>query len=160
MAALSQMTLVFLEQLLLDNPTVQIFTSYFFSDIPAAAGNNNIAGNPTRTQVLAAYQSQVDQAKYGAGGAASGIVFPVVYADPSTGSLSGSLSTSGNQAVGNSSANSGLPGQAPQNAITTTQASIAPTPAISNPADDNVPTGVFVAPPNYVQRVQTNGQVK
>jgi hypothetical protein len=166
MANLSQMTLNFLENLLIDNPGVNLFTSYFFADIAnfnaggSAGSNPALGGNPTRQQVLNAYQAQVDQAKYGVGGAASGIIFPVVFADPSTGSLSGKLSTSGNQAVGGSSANSGLPGQAPQNAITVTQASIAPTPAISNPADDNVPAGVFVAPPSYKQRVQVNTDVK
>lgn len=158
MATLASMTLNFLENLLNDNPTVQIFTSYFFSDIPAAAGNNNIAGNPTRTQVLAAYQSQVDQSKYGVGGAASGIIFPVVFPDPSTYSLGGKISTSGNIGSG-----TGQAGQAPQNAVSVTQASIAPVPAISNPADDNVPSGVFPIPPvgnNYKQRVQVNTDVK
>ena len=69
MAQLNQMTLQFLESLLNDNPTVELFTSYFFSDIadfnaaPGAPGNGGTVangGNPTRLQVLQAYQSRQD----------------------------------------------------------------------------------------------------
>jgi hypothetical protein len=161
MANLSQMTLQFLESLLNDNPTVELFSSYYFADIAnfnagTSAGVSPAAGgSPTRQQVVNAYQSLVDQSKYGPGGAASGTAFPVVYQDPGTYSLSGKVSTSGNIGSG-----TGLAGQAPQNAVSVTQASIAPIVAIANPSDDNVPAGVFVAPPNYKQRVQVNGDVK
>ena len=155
MARLADMTLQFCESLLNINPTVQIFTSYFFTDIPAAAGNANIFGNPTRAQVLAAYQSKLDQSKYGNGGIATGAVLPNAYPDPSTYSLGGKLST--NVSVPNGSA-----GQAPTNGISVTQASIAPTPQVLL-VDSLVIAGVFAIPPsgnNYVENIKTATQVE
>lgn len=147
MAALAQMTLQFVENMLNANPGVELFTGYFFSDIITNSGN------PNRTQVQNAYQALLDQSKN-----LGGAVIPNAYPDPSTYSLSGQLTTSGNQAVGNSSANSGAAGQTPQNAITVTQASIAPTPQVLL-VDTITPAQVFVAPPNYVAYVKKANQV-
>lgn len=159
------MTLQFLESLLLDNPTVELFTEYFFSDIanfnaaPGAPGNGGTVangGNPTRLQVLNAYQAQVDQAKYVAGGA-----LPVVYSDPSTASLTGQVNSNGGPtSIGSGSANTGLPNQTPTNSMSAAGTTEALIPAISNSADDNVPAGVFVAPPNYKAVVRLNTDVK
>ena len=165
MAQLNQMTLQFLESLLNDNPTVELFTSYFFSDIadfnaaPGAPGNGGTVangGNPTRLQVLQAYQSQVDQNKY-----LAGVQQPVVYSDPSTASLTGQMNSNlGPNANGATEANTGLPNQTPTNSTSAAGTTEALIPAIANAADDNVPAGVFVAPPNYVQRVRLNTDVK
>lgn len=161
MARLIDMTLQYLENLLVQNPGVTLFTGVFFSDIAANSDSGNIfpatsqpTGNPSRNQVKNAYQAAVDKAKY-----LAAVQIPVVYPDASTNSLGGTLVTSGNQAVGNSSANSGLPNQVPQNAVTTTQASIAPKVAVAASADDNIQEGVLAKPPAYVQRIQLNADV-
>ena len=69
MALLSQMTLNYLENLLVTNPGTQNFTGLGFSDYP----------NPTRAQVLAAWQSLCDQLKYN-----SGTLQPLISPDAST----------------------------------------------------------------------------
>jgi hypothetical protein len=69
MALLSQMTLNYLENLLLTNPGVQNFTGLGFSDYP----------NPTRAQVKNAWQSLVDQLKYN-----QSVQQLLVASDPST----------------------------------------------------------------------------
>ena len=157
MARLADMTLQFLESLLNDNPTVEIFTSYFFTDIPANSGQAGQAyGNPTRVQVLNAYQSAVDQNKY-----LAGAQNPVVYSDPSTSSLTGQVNSNGGPtAIGTTEDGNGLPGQVPTNSMSASGTSEALIPAIANAADDNVQAGVFVAPPNYKQRTQLNTDVK
>lgn len=152
MAQLSDMHMGYLENLLVQNPGVTLFTSVFFTDIPANSDLGNIFpatsqayGNPSRVQVQNALQAKADKAKY-----LAGVQIPVKYPDPSTQSLSGSLATSGN------TSQTGLPNQVPQNAITVTQASIAPSPADSGvAANGNIKEGVLKQPPAYVQRVQT-----
>jgi hypothetical protein len=68
------MTLKYLETLLVTNPTVQVFTGLGCSDYP----------NPTRQQVLNAFQALVDQSKY-----LAGYTFPPVFPDSSQASLAG-----------------------------------------------------------------------
>ena len=157
MARLADMTLQFLENMLNSNPSVEVFTEYFFTDIPANSGQaGQIYGNPTRVQVLAAYQSYVDQSKY-----LAGVQLPVVYSDPSTASLTGQMNSNlGPNANGASEANSGLPNQTPTNSTSAAGTTEALIPAIASAADNNVQAGVFVAPPNYVQRVRLNTDVK
>ena len=157
MAQLAQMTLQFLENMLNANPSVEVFTEYFFTDIPANSGQaGQVYGNPTRVQVLAAYQAQVDQAKY-----LAGAQLPVVYSDPSTASLTGQVNSNGGPNA-NASTEDGtnLANQVPTNSMSAAGTTEALIPAIAVQADMDVPAGVFVAPPNYVQRVRVNTDVK
>ena len=156
MARLADRTFQYLENLLATNPTTALFTSLFFTDIPANSGltSGQAYGNPTRTQVLNAFTALADQAKNW-----GGVVNPLTYPDPSTASLTGQMNSNlGPNANGASDANSGLPNQTPTNST-----SPAGTANIDKPvaiAQAVVQLGVLVAPPAYVPLIQHVAQVE
>src|SRR5271154_2726061 len=105
MARLADMTFQYLENLLATNPTTALFTSLFFTDIPANSGltSGQAYGNPTRTQVLNAFQVLADQAKTW-----GGLANPLSQPDPSTTSLTGQVNSNGGPAAnGATEANNG-----------------------------------------------------
>lgn len=161
MARLADMTLEYLENLLITNPGVTLFTGVFFTDIPANSDAGNIFpatsqsyGNPSRNQVKNAFQSKADQAKY-----LAGAQFPVVYSDPSTASLTGQLVNNVDVSNGASSAQTGLPNQTPTNATAPSGTTEALIPAIGAQSDMLVPAGVLKQPPADVQRIRLTADV-
>ena len=162
MARLADMTMQFLENLLVQNPGVTLFSEYFFTDIPANSDAGNIFpattqpyGNPSRNQVKNAFQSRADQAKY-----LAGAQLPVVYSGPSTASLTGQVNSNGGPNSNPSTdAGTGLPGQVPSNSMSAAGTTEALIPAIAASSDNNVQEGVLQKPPADVQRIQLTADV-
>jgi hypothetical protein len=138
MARLADMHLSFLENLLVQNPGVQLFTSYFFTDIPANSGGvaGQAYGNPSRSQVQNAFQAKADKAKY-----LGGTQLPVTYPDVSSQSLTNQLSVI-------PAAPAGTMSIVPSGSGSTKA-------AIATAANANTPEGVLAKPPAYKENVVT-----
>lgn len=149
---ISDMSLQALENMLVTNPGVNLFTSYFFTDIPANSAppadiypaTSQAYGNPSRNQVRNAFQAKCDQMKYDA----SGNQFVI---DPNPSGLTASGDSGGFVSSYFPNQGTGLPNQAPTSSIGNAAPGYS-NGAVSGPtiaAEPLIPLGVLPIPSLY-----------